>query len=79
MHDQNFKNLILEKQRKYADFIDFYADLNEDEVSVYRMRYLVGKGEETIGKILDTERLRRIKEAIKVSREVQDVEKMIWH
>jgi len=53
--------------------------LNEDEVSVYRMRYLVGKGEETIGKILDTERLRRIKEAIKVSREVQDVEKMIWH
>jgi hypothetical protein len=48
MHDQNFKNLILEKQRKYADFIDFYADLNEDEVSVYRMRYLVGKGEETI-------------------------------
>ena len=68
-----------EKQRKYADFIDFYADLNEDEVGVYRMRYLVGKGEETIGKILDTERLRRIKEAIKVSREVQDVEKMIWH
>jgi len=38
-----------EKQRKYADFIDFYADLNEDEVGVYRMRYLVGKGEETMG------------------------------
>ena len=39
----------LEKQRKYADFIDFYADLNEDEIGVYRMRYLVGKGEETMG------------------------------
>ena len=122
-----------EKQRKYADFIDFYADLNVDEVGVYRMRYLSGKGEETMGlvsvlkeegrqegiqqgiqqgvqqgiqqgllegiealieikfgerglklvpdirKILDTERLRLIKEAIKVSREVQDVEKVIWH
>jgi hypothetical protein len=134
-----------EKQRKYFDFIDFYADLNEDEVSVYRMRYWVGKGEETmglvsvlkeegrqegfqqgiqqgvqqgvqqgiqqgiqqgvqqglregiealleikfgdrglklvpeIGKILDTERLRRIKEAIKVSGEIQDVEDVIWH
>jgi len=114
-----------EKQRKYADFIDFYADLNEDEVGVYRMRYLVGKGEETMGlvsvikeegrqegiqqgvqqgllegiealleikfgerglklfpdirNILDTDRLRRIKDAIKVSREVQDVEKVIWH
>ena len=32
-----------------------------------------------IRKILDTERLRRIKEAIKVSREVQDVENVIWH
>jgi hypothetical protein len=32
-----------------------------------------------IGKILDTDRLRRIKEAIKVSREVQDVENVIWH
>ena len=31
------------------DFIDFYTDLNEDEVGVYRMRYLVGKGEETMG------------------------------
>jgi len=111
----------LEKQRKYADFIDFYADLNEDEIGVYRMRYLVGKGEETmglvsvlkeegrqegiqqgllegietlleikfgerglklipaIGKIMDTDRLRRIKEAIKVSREVQEVENVIWH
>jgi hypothetical protein len=110
-----------EKQRKYADFIDFYADLNEDEVGVYRMRYLVGKGEETMGlvsvikeegrqegikqgllegiealleikfgerglklfpdirNILYTDRLRRIKDAIKVSREVQDVEKVIWH
>jgi predicted transposase YdaD len=85
------------------------------------MRYLVGKGEETmglvsvlkeegrqegiqqgllegietlleikfgerglklipaIGKIMDTDRLRRIKEAIKVSREVQEVENVIWH
>jgi len=130
-----------EKQRKYADFIDFYADLNEDEVEIYRMRYSVGKGEDTmglvsvlkeegrqeglrqgiqqgvqqgvqqgiqqgiqqgllegiealleikfgerglklvpdIGKIRDTDRLRRIKEAIKVSREVQDVENVIWH
>jgi hypothetical protein len=122
-----------EKKRKYADFIDFYADLNEDEVGVYRMRYLSGKGEETMGlvsvlkeegrqegiqqgvqqgvqqgiqqgllegiealleikfgilglklfpdieKIPDTDHLRRIKEAIKVSREVQDVEKVIWH
>ena len=32
-----------------------------------------------IRKILDTDRLRRIKEAIKVSREVQDVENVIWH
>jgi predicted transposase YdaD len=32
-----------------------------------------------IRKILETERLRRIKEAIKVSREVQDVENVIWH
>ena len=32
-----------------------------------------------IGKILDTDRLRRIKEAIKVSRELQDVENVIWH
>ena len=32
-----------------------------------------------IGKIPDTDRLRRIKEAIKVSREIQDVENVIWH
>jgi hypothetical protein len=32
-----------------------------------------------IRNILDTDRLRRIKDAIKVSREVQDVEKVIWH
>jgi predicted transposase YdaD len=114
-----------ERQRKYADFIDFYSDLNEDEVSVYRMRYLVREGEETMGlvnvikeegrqqgvqqgvqqgllegiealleikfgeqglhllsdieKILDTDRLRQIKEAIKTSRDVQDVENIIWH
>jgi len=110
-----------EKQRKYADFIDLYAELNEDEVAVYRMRYLSDKGEETmglvsvlkeegrtegiqqgflegieallevkfgeqglkllpaIGNIPDTDRLRRIKEAIKVSRVVQDVEYVIWH
>ncbi len=34
-----------EKQRKYADFIDFYADLSEDEVMLYRDRYLSGKGD----------------------------------
>ena len=34
-----------EKQRKYADFIDFYADLSEEEVVRYRTRYLSGKGE----------------------------------
>ena len=32
-----------------------------------------------IGKIADTDRLRRIKEAIKVSQEVQEVEYLIWH
>jgi hypothetical protein len=36
-------------------------------------------GIRTNGKILDTDRLRRIKEAIKVSCEVQDVENVIWH
>jgi hypothetical protein len=35
----------IEKQRKYADFIDFYADLSEEEVVRYRTRYLSGKGE----------------------------------
>ena len=35
----------LEKQRKYADFIDFYADLSEEEVKRYRARYLSKKGE----------------------------------
>ena len=34
-----------EKQRKYVDFIDFYADLSEAEVARYRARYLSGKGE----------------------------------
>jgi hypothetical protein len=34
-----------EKQRKYADFIDFYADLSEDEVMRYRERYLSEKGD----------------------------------
>ena len=34
-----------EKQRKYADFIDFYADLSEDEVIRYRDRYLSEKGD----------------------------------
>ncbi len=35
----------LEKQRKYADFIDFYADLSEEEVIRYRDSYLSEKGE----------------------------------
>ena len=39
----------LEKQRKYADFIDFYADLSEDEVVCYRMRYFSEKGENFMG------------------------------
>ncbi len=34
-----------EKQRKYADFIDFYADLSEEEVMRYRNSYLSKKGE----------------------------------
>ena len=34
-----------EKQRKYADFIDFYADLSEEEVTLYRDRYLSEKGD----------------------------------
>jgi len=34
-----------EKQRKYADFIDFYADLSEEEVMLYRDRYLSEKGD----------------------------------
>ena len=34
-----------EKQRKYADFIDFYADLSEGEVTLYRDRYLSEKGD----------------------------------
>ena len=34
-----------EKQRKYTDFIDFYADLSEDEIALYRTSYLGEKGE----------------------------------
>ena len=34
-----------EKQRKYADFIDFYADLSEEEVMRYRARYIGEKGD----------------------------------
>jgi len=34
-----------EKQRKYSDFIDFYADLSEEEVVLYRDRYLSEKGD----------------------------------
>ncbi len=37
-----------EKQKKYADFIDFYAELSDDEVIHYRMRY-IGKEEENMG------------------------------
>jgi len=35
----------LEKQRKYADFIDFYADLSQEEVMRYRARYLSEEGD----------------------------------
>jgi hypothetical protein len=38
-----------EKQRKYADFIDFYADFSEDEAVCYRMRYFSEKGENFMG------------------------------
>ncbi len=34
-----------EKQRKYSDFIDFYADLSDEEVMRYRARYLSGEGD----------------------------------
>ena len=34
-----------EKRRKYTDFIDFYADLSEEEVMRYRTRYVSKKGE----------------------------------
>ena len=37
-----------EKQRKYADCIDFYADLSEEEVMRYRARYLSEEGDITI-------------------------------
>ena len=36
-----------EKQRKYAGFIDFYADLSEEEVTRYRDSY--EKGGEVMG------------------------------
>jgi hypothetical protein len=34
-----------EKQKKYVDFIDFYADLSDDDVVRYKMRYIGEKGE----------------------------------
>ncbi len=34
-----------EKQKKYVDFIDFYADLSDDEAVRYKMRYIGEKGE----------------------------------
>ena len=34
-----------DKQRKYTDFIDFYADLSADEVVTYRIRYISEKGD----------------------------------
>ncbi|SJM89271.1 DUF4351 domain-containing protein [Crenothrix polyspora] len=35
----------LNKQRKYVDFIDYYADLSEQEMIEYQTRYLNDKGE----------------------------------
>ena len=37
-------------KRKYADFIDFYANLSEEEVIRYRVRYLSEKGDYGTGK-----------------------------
>ncbi|HWP00104.1 MAG TPA: DUF4351 domain-containing protein [Methylococcus sp.] len=34
-----------EKQSKYADFIDYYADLSDDELARYRATYLNERGE----------------------------------
>ena len=34
-----------EKQRKYADFIDFYADLSEEEALLYYNNYVKKEGE----------------------------------
>jgi Domain of unknown function (DUF4351) len=34
-----------DKQRKYIDFIDFYADLNEQEIIEFRTHYLNEEGE----------------------------------
>ena len=35
----------LDKQRKYVDFIDYYADLSEQEIIEYQTHYLNDKGE----------------------------------
>ena len=37
-----------ERQRKYADFIDYYAQLNDEEIARYRERHL-GQTGETMG------------------------------
>lgn len=34
-----------ERQLKYADFIDYYADLSDAEIGVYREQYLSERGE----------------------------------
>jgi hypothetical protein len=39
-NDQNFKNLILDYPRQYAEFIDLYAKLDEADVTRYREEYL---------------------------------------
>jgi len=39
----------LRKQRKYADFIDAYADLSEGEVARYRAEYCADTGEKAMG------------------------------
>jgi hypothetical protein len=37
------------KQRKYVDFIDAYADLHEDEMARYRAEYIDNTGDNTMG------------------------------
>lgn len=37
------------KQRKYIDFIDAYADLDEDEVARYRAEFIDNTGDKAMG------------------------------
>ena len=48
-----------EKQRKYADFIDFYADLSEEEVIRYRGLVSVLKEEGRIATLFHVQNTQR--------------------